>query len=74
MIAYHQSAYVVAYLIDHYSMEQFQRLWTEGIDNFEMIYGLSYADMKKKLAEDLITKYPEVPQIDWDTFKQGCMK
>ncbi len=74
MIGYHQSAYVVEYLLENYSIKQFKRLWTEGFDNFEFIYGLSFQEMKKKLEVDIIKIHPEVPTINWEVFKEGCMK
>jgi hypothetical protein len=74
MIAYHQSAYIVEYLLTTYSLNQFKRLWTEGFDNFESIYAISFQDMKINLEESVIKQYPHVPNIDWETFKEGCMK
>ncbi|MDP1744358.1 MAG: peptidase MA family metallohydrolase [Bacteroidota bacterium] len=72
MIAYHQSAYVVEYLLNNYSIEQFQRLWTQGFDSFELIYGISFSKAKTDLEKTLLEKYPSTPDIDWETFKKGC--
>ena len=74
MIAYHQSAYVVEYLLEFYSMKQFKRLWTEGFNNFEAIYEMSFPEMKKQWEANVIKKHPEVPTINWEVFKEGCMK
>ena len=74
MIAYHQSAYVVEYLLKNYSIEQFKRLWTEGLNGFESIYGISFQKMKNELEQSIQEEHPEVPNINWETFKEGCMK
>ena len=37
MVGYHQSGYIVEYLLENYSIEQFKKLWTNGFKNFEKI-------------------------------------
>lgn len=74
MIGYHQSAYVVEYLLENYSIKQFNRLWLEGFYEFESIYNMSFQEMKKLLEVDVIKKHSEVPNISWEVFKEGCMK
>ena len=74
MIAYHQSAYVVEYLLKNYKIEQFKRFWTEGFKSFESIYSISIQEMKTELEKSLMEKYPKTPDIDWEVFKKGCMK
>ena len=74
MIAYHQSAYVAQHLLNNYSIAQFKRLWSEGFDSFESIYNINYQEMKTELEKSVMEEYPEVPNIDWETFKEGCMK
>lgn len=74
MIGYHQSAYVVEYLLTNYSINQFKRLWSEGFDKFESIYNINFLEMKKQLEVDVIKKHPEAPNISWEVFKEGCMK
>ena len=54
MIAYHQSAYVVEYLLKNYSIKQFKRLWSEGFDKFQSIYKISFQEMKKQLEIDIL--------------------
>jgi hypothetical protein len=72
MIGYHQSAYLVKYLLNNYNIEQFEKLWTQGFDSFESIYGIRFSKAKADLEKALLKKYPSVPDIDWETFKEGC--
>lgn len=72
MIAYHQSAFVVKYLLEKYTIEQYKELWTSGMGQFEMIYGASYSDMKAEIEEYVLKQHPKVADIDWGTFKEGC--
>lgn len=74
MIGYHQSAYVVEYLLKNYSIKQFKRLWTEGFDSFESIYSIDFQEMKTELERFVLQKHPKNPEIDWEIFKEGCMK
>jgi len=72
MIGYHQSAYLVEYLLNNYNIEQFKQLWTQGPDSFESIYSISFSKAKADLENALLKKYPSAPGIDWETFKEGC--
>lgn len=72
MIAYHQSAYIVQHLLNNYKLEQFIELWTKGFDSFQTIYGNSFKEMKAELEKVIIDEYPETPEIEWETFKEGC--
>ena len=72
MIGYHQSACVVEYLLNNYNNEQFKQLWTQGFDSFESMYGISFSKAKVDLEKALLKKYPSAPDIDWETFKEGC--
>ena len=74
MIVYHQSAYVVEHLLKNYSLNQFKRLWQEGFNSFESIYSVSFQEMKEELDKSIQKEHPEAPNIDWETFKEGCMK
>lgn len=74
MIGYHQSAYIVEYLLKNYSIEQFKRLWTNGFDSFESIYSFGFQEMKMGIERSVLQKHPKAPVIDWEVFKQGCMK
>lgn len=72
MIAYHQSAYIVQYLIDNYGIEKFAKLWQQGFTGFESIYNVRFNELELKMNEELIAQYPETPEIDWEIFKEGC--
>jgi len=69
MIAYHQSAYISQYLIDNYGVQKFSLLWQSSIDSFEKIYGSPYKQILLDIKNKLDKKYPEAPDIDWNTFK-----
>ena len=72
MIGYHQSAYIVEYLLNNYNIEQFKQLWEQGFESFESIYNISVSKAKADLEQVLLKKYPSAPDIDWETFKEGC--
>lgn len=72
MIAYHQSAYIVKYLLGNYNLEQFRDLWANGLGSFEAIYGMSFSEMKAELDNAIMEEYPKTPNIIWETFKEGC--
>lgn len=72
MIAYHQSAYIVQYLIGTYGIQKFGLLWQTGVVGFEKIYGISFQKALEEIKNQLHKKYPAAPALDWDTFKIGC--
>lgn len=72
MIAYHQSGYIVQYLLEKYSLGQFKKLWMEGFEKFEEIYGVSYPTIENNLQKAVVKEYPEAPKIDWEKFSKGC--
>ncbi|MDF0708471.1 hypothetical protein [Flagellimonas okinawensis] len=72
MFAYHQSGYMVAYLLSHYSIEQFEQLWKNGFDAFENIYQEPFESILFKLEEDLKKRIPDPPNIESDTFFRPC--
>ncbi|MER3373902.1 MAG: peptidase MA family metallohydrolase [Allomuricauda sp.] len=72
MVSYHQSGYIVQYLLENYSLKQFKQLWTGGFEEFEEIYGVSYQEMENNLQKAIIEEYPETPKIDWERFSKGC--
>jgi hypothetical protein len=72
MIAYHQSAYTVEYLISKYGLEKFKTLWQNGFDKFKEIYGITYSQVEADLQNELREKIPTVATIDWDTFMLDC--
>lgn len=72
MIAYHQSAYIVEYLLANYSIEKFEKLWKSGFSKFEEIYGLSFDKVKSDYEKELKKRYPSAPRIDFERFNEGC--
>lgn len=72
MFAYHQSGYIVEYLLANYSIEQFKQLWKNGFGKFQEIYGLPFEKVKDNLEAELREKYPSTPKIDPETFKKPC--
>lgn len=73
MVGYHQSGYIVEYMISTYGIPKFEKLWKGGFSAFESIYGLSYSQMEKELNKQILKLYPVSPTIDWETFKEeGC--
>lgn len=72
MIGYHQSAYIVQYLFEHYGIEKFSRLWKEGFTSFEEIYKISFSEMESNLKSELQETISNTIEIDWESFKKGC--
>jgi hypothetical protein len=69
MIAYHQSAYIVQYLIETYGVQKFSLLYQSGIDKFDKIYGIQVKQILLDIKNKLEKKYPEIPDINWNTLK-----
>jgi hypothetical protein len=72
MIGYHQSAYIVGYLLSNYTVDQFKQLWINGFDKFEGIYGIPYSSVKADLEYNVIEKYPSIQGFDFEQFSKGC--
>lgn len=72
MIAYHQSAYIVEYLISNYGIEKLEELWKNGFSSFESIYGFSFSKMETDINKSIVETYPKPTDIDWKTLKEGC--
>ena len=72
MIGYHQSAYIVQHLLENYTIDQFKKLWIDGFEKFEEIYGVPYSKVKTDLDNVVLEKYPNVNEFDWETFNKGC--
>jgi hypothetical protein len=72
MIAYHQSAYLVQYLLQHYGVEKFRNLWQQGFNNFQPIYGVTFSEVVKDTDMTVKRDYPTAPDIDWKKFSVGC--
>lgn len=69
MIAFHQSAYIVQYLIETYGIQKFSLLYKSGFDSFEKIYGIQFKQILLEIENKLDKKYPETPDINWKNFK-----
>jgi hypothetical protein len=72
MIAYHQAAYMVQYLLSNYGMEKFINLWMQGFANFDKIYGVSFAQAESDIDKTAKHDYPNAPGIVWKKFSEGC--
>ena len=73
MITYTQSAYLVKYLIEKYGFEKFIKLWKEGYNNFNKIYGFEFETMQNEIKTTLKIKYPTAIEFDWVEFNKGCV-
>jgi hypothetical protein len=72
MIAYHQSAYLVQFLLTNYGITKFKALWKNGLSNFAEIYGLPISQVMPLIDEAAKSHYPKTPNINWEEFKKGC--
>ncbi len=73
MIAYHQAAYIVEYLLGQYGIEKFTALWIQGFVQFEQIYGIDFQQVKTSMDAIAKRDYPDAPAIDWNSFEKGCL-
>ncbi len=72
MIGYHQSAYIVEYMISNYGLQKFEAIWKSGFSSFESIYGIPFSQMEATINKQIIELYPIAPEIDWIVLKKGC--
>lgn len=72
MISYHQSAYVVEYLISNYGLPKFEALWKDGFSNMENIYGFTSSQLEANINKYVLEIHPKSPKIDWETLRKGC--
>ena len=72
MISYHQSGQIVRYLLENYSVEQFEELWKTGLDNFQIIYGKNFPIIIDEMENELQNNFPNVIDLDFDLFMEGC--
>lgn len=72
MTAYHQAGYLVEYLMSKYGLSLLKKLWSEGIDNFEKIYGKPFDEILTDINKELDSRYAKAPSINWEEFKKGC--
>ena len=55
-------------------MKTIKKLWVNGFSEFELIYGIRFSELKNNLEKSLLKKYPTKPNIDWESFKEGCIQ
>jgi hypothetical protein len=72
MVAYHQSAYIVQYLLMKYGAGKLKMLWQSGFTDFQKIYGIAFKTVERNIEEEIKQKYPIPPNIDWESFSKGC--
>jgi Peptidase MA superfamily len=72
MVAYHQSACIVQFLLNHYSINKFIELWKTGFVHFQEIYHFPFSKILAGINETALVHYPEAPLINWEIFKKGC--
>jgi len=72
MIAYHQAACYVQYLMEHYGVEKVGALWKAGMSDFEEIYGLPFKELEALVMAEVVEAYPNGVEIDRETFAMGC--
>lgn len=72
MIAYHQSAYIVEYLMKKYGVQKIEEFWKKGFASFEEVYGVPFSEMVENINKAVIEKYENSPVIDWDEYKKEC--
>ena len=73
MVAYHQAAYDVQYVLKKYGVEKFTGLWKHGFAAFEKIYRVPFLQVKTDINTVAKQDYPVVPPITWNAFKEGCL-
>lgn len=73
-ISYSQSGYLVKYIIEKYGIDKLKKLWQDGMDSFEKIYGLSFEKIISNINLELNKKYPNPIGLDWDTFNTDCVE
>ena len=72
MISYHQSAYVVEYLISNYGIPKFEALWKGGFSSMEDIYGFTPLQLETNINKYIIEIQPNPLKINWKTLSKGC--
>ena len=73
MIGYMLMASFVQFILDQYGMELFHKLWNEGYDGFEKVFGKDVVTVEQEWHKYMDTKYPNPQVPDWaDLTKNGC--
>lgn len=72
MITYSQSAFISKYLIERHGIEKFTRLWREGFERMESVYGFDHITLETEMAEHINDMHPSDVDFDWELFDAGC--
>lgn len=72
-ISHIQSGYVVEYLYNNFGIEKMKQLWFGDMSEFEAIYGISFDRLLERLNQDLLQKYTDSIDIDWELFNRKCL-
>ncbi len=72
MISYHQSAFVVEYLISKYGIPKLETFWKNGFQSFESVYGINPSQLVAAMKDVVLEQHPHSPAIDWEVLKSGC--
>ena len=71
VLAYLQSAGVFKYLYEQYGVEKIKKLWVNGFENFQTIYGFSVQQLETDWLNFIKTVV--IPEdFDADKLKDGC--
>ena len=73
MVAYHQAAYIVQYLLNKYGVQKLKDLWTQGFAAFEKIYSIPFSQVETDINTTAKQDYPSAPPINWNSFQVGCL-
>ena len=72
MVSYHQSAYIVEFLITKYGIPKFEAFWKSGFSNLENIYGVNASELEIAINNHILKLHPESLDINWESLKNGC--
>lgn len=72
MISYHQSAYIVEYLIEKYGIAKFETFWQSGFSSLESIYGVNPQQLEEEVNQHVLATHPQPANMDEDILENGC--
>lgn len=72
MVSYHQSAYIVEYLITQHGIANFEAFWKGGFKSLESVYGFNHQQLLKNVNAQVLKSHPQLASIDWEVLKEGC--
>lgn len=74
MIAYHQSAFYVECILEDFGgAEALKMFWQSSHGSFEEVFGISFNEFVESANQRAREKY-DVPLMDWEVFKKGCVQ